>query len=246
MLGLLLVLITSATEARVVIVERSTLGIAPSVASQLRARLELALEQVRLEVTISAESCGDRACLMALARAQRSCVVGMTLVKNRKGLTVDLEAVDGESVVLQQTFLLSSERLEKSPEAQVFAHQLGARLVKDAPVVEPTPEPKLTVPVVEARPEWLEPTPAPAGPRVLAGISGGVGAAGLGLLIASAVVKGTLESSLKEQPVITSLTRPQAQQQAELANGLLGGGLVALAVALAGGTTALVMGLSAD
>ena len=228
------------------IVERSTLGLSASVASQLRARLELALEEVHLEVTISAESCSDRACLMALAATQKSCVVGMTLVKNRKGLTVDLEAVDGDRVVLQQTFLLTSERLEKSPEAQVFAHQLVSRLVKDAPVVEPVREPKLTVPVVEARPEWLEPTPPPAGPRVLAGVSGGVGAAGLGLLIASAVVKGKLETSLKEEPVITTLTRPGAQQQAELANGLLGGGLVALALALAGGTTALVMGLSAD
>lgn len=248
MLPLLLTLLTTA-EPQVAIVERSTLGISAQAGAQLRGRLKLALEQEGVTAVLSGESCADRACLLAQSQSREGCVVGMTVVKNRKGLTVDLEAVQDGAVVLQQTFLLSSDKLDSSPDAQVFAHQLQKRLAKDRPVAEPPPvvaAPKLTPPIAEAKPEWLEPAPAPVAPVVLGGVSAGVGAVAIGLLVASAVVKGQLDTSLQERPVVTTLTRAEAQQQADVSNALLGVGLAGLGLGLAGGATALGLGLGGD
>ncbi len=245
MLALTLLALLSSTDGKVAIVERTTLGIPAGSGAALRQRLRVALGAAGLEAELVSPACADRECLTALARTRGACVVGVTLVKNKKGLTVDLEAVDAAAVVLQQTFLLANEQLERSPEAQVFAYQLGTRLAKDRPVVEPPPPPKVLTPgLVEAPPPWLEPSPAPSrvAPRVLGGVAGGLGAAAIGLLVASAVVKGQLDTALRE-PVVTSLTRIEAQQQADLANGLLGGSVVALGLGLASGATALVLGL---
>lgn len=247
MLPLLLTLLTTAADPQVTIVERSTLGVSSQVGAQLRGKLKLALEAAGLEVVISAQSCADRNCLLAQAQARGGCIIGMTVVKNRKGLTIDLDAVKDEGLVLQQTFLLTSEKLETSPDAQVFAHDLQKRLAKDRPVAEQPPpavkEPTLT-PTVEARPEWLEPVPSPVAPKVLGGVSAGVGAVAIGLLVASAVVKGQLDTSLQEKPFVTTLTREDAQKQADLSNALLGIGLAALGLGVAGGATALGLGLS--
>jgi hypothetical protein len=236
-------LLLTATDGRIAIVERSTLGISPASAAQLRERLKGVLEAAGLEAVIALDACPDRPCLRALAQSRGSVVVGITLVKSRRGLTVDLEAVDPDVVVLQQTFLLSSDQLERSPEAQVFAQQLHARVVKDTPVVE---APKTLEPVaqVDTPAQWLQPTPAPIAPKVIGGVSAGLGVAAVALLIAGAVVKGRLDSTLS-QPVVTTISRAQAQQQADLANGLLAGGGGALGLGLAGGVTALVMGLTA-
>ncbi len=248
MIALMLTLLTAtnATDAQVAIVERSTLGISSQAGAQLRGKLKAALEEVGLEVVLSGTSCADRNCLLEQADTRGTCVVGMTVVKSRKGLTVDLEAVKAGSVVLQQTFLLTSERLERSPDAQVFSHQLQLRLVKkDTPVAEtPVMEPRLATPIAEVKPEWLEPSSASAAPRVLGIVSAGVGVVGIGLLIASAVVKGGLDTSLRERPFVTSLTRAEAQQQADVTNALLGIGLASLGLGAAGGATAL--GLTAS
>jgi len=237
--AMMALLLLTATDGRIAIVERSSLGIPAAGAAQLREQLKGALATGGLEAVVAPEACPDRPCLMALAQSRGAVVIGMTVVKNRRGLTVDLEAVDAEVVVLQQTFLLSSEKLERSPEAQVFAHQLHARLAKDTPVVE---APKTLEPVarVESAPGWIEPAP-PVAPRVVGISSAAVGVVAVGLLIAGAVVKGQLDSALAQQPVVTTLTRAQAQQKADLANGLLGGGTAALGLGVAGGITALVM-----
>jgi len=238
MLSLLVLTLVTATEARVVIVERSTLGVSPSAGAQLRERLKTALRKVALEAELSKDACADRACLMAVSKSKDAVVIGMTVVKSKKGLTVDLDAVDGDAVVLQQTFLLSSDRLEQSPEAQVFAHQLSGRLVKDRPVAEPTVKLEPKREVVET---VFERAPAPSiAPKLIGGASAGVGVVSIGLLIVSAVVKGQLDSALKMDPV-SSLTRVQAQQQADLANGLLVSGLVGLGLGLAGGATAIAL-----
>lgn len=257
MLPLLLTLITAAADVEVSIIERSTLGISAQQGAQLRAKLKVALEQVGIEAVLGPDSCADRKCLLDQSKSLGLCVVGMSLVKNKKGLTVDLEAVKGEAVVLQQTFLLlTNEILDKSPDAQVFAHQLQTRLAKDRPVAEVKPPPveekekekdkKLTpAEVVETKPEWVEPPAPSAAPGVLGGVSAGVGAIAIGLVIVSAVVKGGLDTALQQQPVVTTLNRTQAQQQADTSNALLAAGLVGLGLGVAGGATALGMGLSA-
>ncbi len=247
MLPLLLTLLTTAAAPPIAIVERSSLGVSTQAAAQLRGKLKLALEQVGLEAVVSAQGCADRSCLLAQAQARGGCVIGMTAVKNRKGLTIDLEAVKDDALVLQQTFLLSGEKLETSPDAQVFAHDLQKRLEKDRPVAEPPPvvtEPKLTPRLVEATPEWVE--PSPVAPKVLGWSSAGVGAVAIGLLVASAVVKGQLDTALQEKPFVTTLTRGDAVRQADLSNALLGIGLAGLGLGVAGGATALGLGLSGE
>jgi hypothetical protein len=248
MLPILLTFLTaaSATDAQVAIVERSTLGISAQAGSQLRGKLKLALEEVGLEVVLSGASCADRPCLLAQSQTHGTCVVGMTVVKNRKGLTVDLEAVKAGEVVLQQTFLLTNEKLETSPDAQVFAHQLQGKLVKPLEKDTPVVEKRLSPPLAEVKPEWLEPAPPSGGPRVLGVVSAGVGAVAIGLLIASAVVKGGLDSSLQEKPFVTSRTRAEAQQQADITNALFGIGMAGLGLGVAGGATALGLGFAAE
>jgi hypothetical protein len=58
-------------------------------------------------------------------------------------------------------------------------------------------------------------------------------AAGVGCLIAGAVIKGQLDGRLREGPVVIGLTRAQAQGQAALSNGLFTTSLVTLMVATA-------------
>jgi hypothetical protein len=244
LLSLLVWTLTAAGgDARVVIVERSTLGISADAGARLRGRLGTALERASVPAKLLPTKCGDRACLTALAKELGTCVVGVTLVKNRKGLAVDVEAVDAQAVLVQESFLLSSDTLEDSPEAQVFAHHLAGKLERDRPVAErppsvaPAPEPV----TMDARPELTEAPPSALAPKVIFGASAGVAAVGIGLLIAGAVVKGQLDGALAEQPVVTTLTRAEAEQQAALANGLLGAGAAALGVGVAGSITALVM-----
>lgn len=242
-MSLVVLLVASAGGAKVALVERSTLGVSPAEGARLRAQLLATLDKVNLAAELVTPACASRECLTEVARTRGGCVIGVTLVKNRKGLTIDLEAVDAAHVVLQQTFLLTGPLLERSPEAQVFAHQLAGRLVADErPVVERPP------PTLEPRPELvaeepIEVAPPRVAPRVLAVSAAGAGAVAVGLLIASAVVKGNLDSALAEKPVVTTLTRAQAQQQADLANGLLAGGVVGLGVGLALGATAIVLPL---
>ncbi len=249
MLPLLLTLMLTAGDPEIAIVERTTLGVSSQAGAQLRGKLKLALEKVGLEVVITPDACADRTCLLDMARG--GCAIGMSLVKNKKGLTVDLEAVKDGAVVLQQTFLLMpNESLEKSPDAEVFAHQLQSRLAKDRPVVAAVPEkekePKLTPTneLVDAKPEWVEPAPRSAAPSVIGGVSAGVGALGIGLIIASVAVKGGLDTALQQQPLVTTINRAQAQQQADLSNALMAAGLASLGLGIAGGATALGMGLS--
>lgn len=241
--ALALTLVVSAAD--VAVVERSTLGLPPSAGAQLRAKLVAALEASNVRAEVVNEACADRACLQSLARERKQVVVGMTIVKSKKGLTVDLDAVDGEAVVLQQTFLVTNaENFDRSPEAQVFAHQLSTRLVKDAPVIE-QPKPDVREPVVKAQPAWVDGSREPsAAPKVVGFTAAGVGAVGVALLIAGAVVKGQLDAALAEQPVVTTLTRPQALERAASANALLGSGTVALGLGVTGAITAVVMGAS--
>ncbi len=241
MLTLVLLLLTSVTDGRVSIVERSTLGVSPATGASLRERLKTVLTREEISTTVLKENCTSRECLMSLARERGTCVVGVTLVKNKKGLTVDVEAVDGEVVVLQNTFLLTGEKLEQSPEAQVFAHKLRARLVDDRPVAEkpPTLEPKREV-VEPSLDDSLARAPQSVAPTVLTGVAIGSGVVAISLLIASAVVKGQLDAQLATQPV-TGLTRVQAQQQADLANGLLAGSVIGFGVGIAAGATALLL-----
>jgi hypothetical protein len=244
MWSLALLVLLSAPDGGVVIVPRSTLGLATPAADRAREQLRTALEHAGLTATVSATACADHACLVTQASERRACALGVTLVKGRKDLAVDLEAVVEGAVVLQQSLSVVEPSLEQSQVVTAFAEALAAKLRTDRPVAE--------APLRLDRPPSVEVTqeqpPAfvqarPLSPVLVGGLAGGVAAVGVGLLVGSGVVKGQLDMAL-QPPVVTALTRPQAEQQAALANGLLGGGLVALGLGVAGGVTALVLALS--
>lgn len=246
---LALTLLVLAAAPKVTLVERSTLGLTERQATEARGKLVGALSAAGLEAGTAAEQCEDRSCLVAKSLKRDHCVLGVTLAKSRKGITVDLEAVDGELLVLQHTFIATLDKLEKAPELTEFAQQLAKKLaVRDAPVVTPAPqEPR---PVVELAPRetpaWVDQRPVPPSraPVVLGAVAAGVGAVAIGLLVANVVVKGELDRALGEQPYVTSLTRTEAEAKAATANALLVGGVLGLTLGLGGGATALGLGLS--
>lgn len=229
--------LAAAPQARVLIAERTTLQLTPAAGAELRAQFAAALTEARLAPELVSDKCPDRACLFALARDSKAAVVGVTLVKNRRGLTVDLEAVNAVTVLQQRTIAVAAEHLDQSADVQLFAHQLAALLLLDRPVAD-APKPELVPQAVPEEPLVVAAQPSPA-PKVIGGVSAGLGAVGIGLLVAGLVVKGSLDAALAEQPVVTSLTRAQAEQQASLANGLMAGGAVALGLGVAGAATAM-------
>lgn len=232
-----LLALSAAPQGRVLVVERSSLQVSAATAVKLRERLARAFADARLSPQLVGERCASRECLLSLARDADAAVVGVTLVKSRQGLTVDLEAVDATAVLLQSTLVLSTERLDTSPEVQLFAHQLAAKLLLDRPVAD-DPKPALVPDAPTEAPLVLAQAPSTA-PKVVGGVSAGLGALGIGLLVAGLVVKGGLEGALSEQPVVTTITRAQAEQQAALANGLVAGGAVAIGLGVAGAATAM-------
>lgn len=229
--------LAAAPQARVSIVERSTLQLTAAAGAELRAQLASALTEARLAPELARDKCPDRACLFARARDSGAAVIGVTLVKDRRGVTVDLEAVNAVTVLQQRTLAVPAGRLDQSADVQLFAHQLAALLLLDRPVAE-AEKPGLVPRDVPDAPLVVAAGPSPA-PKVIGGVSAGLGAVGLGLLVAGLVVKGGLDAALAEQPVVTSLTRAQAEQQASLANGLMVSGAVALGLGVAGAATAM-------
>lgn len=237
-----LFVLSAAPQGRVLVVERSTLQVPAATAVKLRERLAVAFEDARLTPQVVPERCASRECLFSLARDADAAVVGVTLVKNRQGLTVDLEAVDATAVLEQRTLVLATERLDTSPEVQLFAHQLAAKLLLDRPVadrpVADAPKPALVPDAPPEAPLVVAEAPSTA-PKVIGGVSAGLGALGIGLLVAGLVVKGGLDGALAEQPFVTTITRAQAEQQASLANGLMAGGAAAIGLGVAGAATAM-------
>lgn len=244
-----------AAAPRVELVGRNNFGVDEKTASTLRERFRKAMTAEGLDATSLAEPCTDSACLKALAREHDVVVVGMTIAKGKKGFTIDLEALDARGSVLQQTFVISSDRVERSPDAQVFAKELALRLAPpepepskplentDVPVKEP--QKKVVLAPEETTPDYVEERPAPrALPRVVLVSGAVVAVAGLAMIIGGAVSAGELDKTL-QAPVVTSLTRPQAQAQADGANALMGLGSATLVAGAVAVVTGVAM-ISAD
>jgi hypothetical protein len=221
---------------RVELVERNSMGLDAKTAALLRERVRKAMVSEGLDAVVVPQPCTDTECLRTLARAHDVVVVGMTIVKSRKGFTIDLEAVDLQQQVLLQTFVIADERVERSPDAQVFARELALKLAapepapkKDVPLEDPPPKKVTLEPPARLDPEpvLVERAPVPAAPRVVLVSSAVVAAAGVAMIVGGAVSAAQLERSLQETPVVTTLTRPQAQAQADGANALMGFGTAA-------------------
>jgi hypothetical protein len=238
--------VLSSTPLQVLIVRRSSAGVADTTVAAVMHAVGNALERQGLVATIDVLTCsGDPACLAAQARASfAAATVAVTIVKGRRQLTLDLEAVDdAERPLTQRTFSvpLSGEPLpeEGTRFVEEVAHALLAPLrPTDAPkVVELAPPPsRERLDVASA------PPPTPLALRAAGGTTIALGAATVGLLIAGLVVKGGLDTQVNAGPVI-QLTREQAGQQASSANGLLTASALGAALTAAAGITTGVLWL---
>lgn len=248
-LTLLVLAQSEPTGPRVEFVERNTVGVTAESSQRVRAGLTAMARKAGLRAIISREGCASSECLKELSESKKVSLVGVTTVKSRRGMTLDLEAVYGHRVLLLQTFVTSSESLESSAEAQKFIKELSAKLAASVPAEDPTPpadaprvEVKPTVPLpAETTPAWAEEQPTrSSAPGVVVGVSAGAVALGAGLLIAGLVASATLERELSSQAVVTTLTRPQAQARADVANGLMSAGSITAGLGAAGLVTGLI------
>jgi len=243
-----LAVVALAASPRVEFVERDTVGVKPETSLRVRTSLVALSTKAGLRAVLSTEGCTSSDCLKQISESKGVSLVGVTVVKSRRGLTIDLEAVFGPRVLLQQTFASSSDSLETSADAQRFGKELAAKLVATVPAEDPvvTDAPRVETPKsvplpTEPTPAWVEQTPTrSAGPGVVVGVSAGGMAVGGGLLVAGLGGRANLDAELKSQPVVTTLTRPQAQSRADVANVLMGAGSVTAALGAAGLVTGLM------
>ncbi len=174
-------------------------------------------------------------CLLQKARAGGAIAIGLSIAAGRKGLLVDLEALapDGD-VLASATFPLPASGDRSLPEVRAFVEALAARWkVREPPAVRVEPAPVTTLTATEDVPESFWSRTPPRVTLIAAGVTV-VGTVALG--IAGAVVKGQLDTSLAAAPL--TLTRPQALDQAGLANGLFTGSLIS---GLISGAVAVVL-----
>ncbi len=179
-------------------VQRSATGVAPKPAAAVMRELTAGLERAGFVVCVT--SC-------------KGATVSVTLSPGRRDLTVDLEAVDaGGKQLAVRTFGVP---LSGAPfPVDVAGFFAALKVESDAPKVvalEPVVE-------VEAKPVIVDRAPSPVLP-VLAVTTAVTAAAAIGLVIASLVVKGQVESRVQPGRAIEG-TRAEAQSQANLANGL--------------------------
>jgi hypothetical protein len=132
-----------AAAPRVELVERSTLGLSGPEGKQLRGQVQRALERGGLPTSLLTGACADHACLAARSRTGGACVVGVTLVKSRQGLTVDVEAVQGDETVAQRTWVTHRPSLDDDADVQQVVKALALRLAppeappSDGPLATP-------------------------------------------------------------------------------------------------------------
>ncbi len=202
--------------------ERQTQNVPSSAVQTVELRVRESLAEQALEVAEGFKACGaEKDCLLARARETESVAIGLSIAKGRKGLLVDLQATAPDGTDLAAvTFPLPSKGDRKLPEVDAFAKQLAAAW--KARPVKVEPEPVALAPVVDEAPVEVVEVPTsfwtvPTHVTLWTGVVTGVAAIGLG--VAGAVVKGALDTSLAQQPPV--LSRPQALEQASLANGLL-------------------------
>jgi hypothetical protein len=192
------------------------------------------LEDEGFEVHPPTATCPEGpSCLGAIAKKEGlAAALAVTIVKGRRELAVDIEAIDPRQRRLAaETFLVPFKGEPFPPQAAELFHllkQLLTPLPEDAPrVTQLEPDP--------ASPPQLTQAP-PHRPllKVAAVTTIATGAIGLGLLIAGAVAKGQLDADIHRSTGIV-ITRDQANARAALANGLGTGSATALSLCGAAG-----------
>ncbi|MHB8876448.1 MAG: hypothetical protein ACYC8T_22365 [Myxococcaceae bacterium] len=227
---------------QVVLVKGSAVGISDQTAATVLRTVGEALQERGFATQLHQGACdADRSCLAKASQsAGAAAALGVTMVRGRKDITIDLEAVDAQERQLAvQTFSANPRGRPFSGEAATFfdslAGALAAPLESDVPrVVDLASHPSAGRSELAAAP--------PSRTRQLSSGAAAVGGvAALACLIGGLVVKGDLDSRLQAGPVVTGFTRDEAQGRAGLANGLFTGALLSAAVAGAAGVAAGVL-----
>lgn len=242
MTALVLALLTVAPPP-VLVVRRETVGVSePVVATVLRGVADgLTLEG--LAAGEAKPACGgDAACLaQTAADAHAAAAMGVTVVKTRKGLSVDLEAIAADARALGvATFPVPASGAPFPPEAIAFLNKLARAL---APKEEDAPKLVELAPAPQKGPAPVEAVHATARRPLLRPLVVGtaiVGVAALGLGLAGGLYANDLKARFTAGRFINE-TRMQAQSEAALANGLVTGALISALVAAAAGVTGLIV-----
>lgn len=232
----------TAAPAEVLVVRRDTATVAPAVADKVVKHVIDGLTAEGVAARETTTACGGSVgCLAKTATdAHAAVAIGVTVLKARKGVSVDVEAVDAAGTALgAETFLVPPAGEPLPPEAAALFRRIAAAAV---PVVADD-APK-RVELAPAAP--VEVAAAPSSPLLkVAFVGAGVtGVAAAGLAVAGFLTRATLQTKLA-QPVVPG-TRAQAQGEATLTNGLLVGALISTLVAVAAGATAVLLWGSED
>ncbi len=239
MLCLLATLSVLGAAPGIAVVKRSTSGVSEQVVALVLRTVEEGLRSEGLNPQSWPGICSDdRVCLGAAAKlAKTAAAVGVTVIRGRRDITVDLEAVDANQQQLAvQTFSVPSKGEPFPPEGIAFFNSVARRVKRDdAPrEVRLTPEPAQQ-PAVEV---IADRSPA-------AGISAGVtiaaGVATIALVIAGIVVKGQLDAAINSGRPVAPLTRAAAEAKASTANALFSASLAAGGLTAAAAATTLVL-----
>lgn len=230
----------------VLVVRRETAGVPEAaVAAVVRRVVDGLTAEGLAPGEVKLACAGDAACLATAARdAHAAGAIGVTVLKSRKGLSVDLEAIapDARSVAVE-TFPVPSSGEPFPIEGADFLKKAGRALAPpsedDAPrATSLAPAPKEEVGVA------LEPR-GNAALRVAATSAVVTGVLGLGFGVAGGVYGSALTAKFQPGRRVPQ-TRDSAVAEAGLANGLMTASLIASLVAVAAGTTAVVLWATGD
>ena len=228
------------------LVKRTMSGATDATVAVVLQKIAEGLEGHGLGARAVSTTCGGEVkCLASVARDSRlAAVVAVTIVRGRRELTIDLEAVDAAQRQLAvQTFEVPLSGAPFPAEGAEFFRALKTALAKsvdDSPrTVELAPKPQAD----------SEPIPEVVKPRgsnrlmLATGVTTVVtGVAGLALLIAGLVAKGQLEARLTGNPVV-GITRREAERRADVANALGTASAISFGVAGAGAVTTGILWL---
>src|SRR5687767_14862526 len=122
----------------VAVVKRSAVGVSDEAVAVVMRTVSEGLRVEGLEVQSASITCsGDRPCLAELAKSLKvEAVVGVTIIRGRRDITVDLEAVDGnQRQIAVQTFSVPNKGQPFPPEGAAFFNSVSRGMkVKDTPV----------------------------------------------------------------------------------------------------------------
>ena len=228
-----------AASPQVVVIKRTSVGVSETAVARVVLTLLDELTKAGIEAREAPGTCGpERVCLASTAQlAKAAAALGVTIVRSRRDLTIDLEAVDdSEHPLGLQTFSVPLSGQPFPPAASAFFASLAAAVVKpaaDAPRAVQLEPPPSDAPIVIQRSNT-------AG-HVAAVSTLVVGATAIGLLVAGMVMRGSLETKLRPPNGIISGPRADAERQAGQVNAVLTGSLVATVVALASGGAAILL-----